>query len=461
MDLSNLDRATKEELYKTLAKKAFLKKENILDDFSPNKPQDRFLKSDKRIRALFCGNGTGKTVCLAIDLIYAHTNRHPYKNTDNIRHTWVLVPGLDKVSDYWQEIKKWCPPSLLPKPNKLGSANIRRLEWINGSITTFYSFDQDSGKLEGTNIDALYIDECPPRSLYVAAYRGLRNNPDYYVCFAGTPVSEPWLYTEIYLPAISGEDPNIEAISGSIYDNPHISQDYIEDFKSRLSEDEIKVRIYGEFAALQGRIFKEFNSQTHTLPYQEWPEDWPVYMAIDPHTRKKSTAVWIGVTKDEHKVVINECAEEDIEKLAEKIIEIEKEYKYRIVLRRIDNSGSGRDWTGISAVEILNRYGLRVSPMRQKEKAVNDGIIKIKRALKLKECKDGISRPDLFIMENCVNCRTDFEMYGWQEQKQEESRGISEKPKKVYDDYVDPVRYIIMSNPRYNCALDPINYAKI
>ena len=156
-DIKNLSRIEKEELYKLLAEKQLVAKEAILDTFKPHSGQQKFLSCPAKIRALFCGNGWGKTTMLTIDLIWTHLRRHPYRNTDNVFHTWLVVPDLSKASDYWDEIKRWCPPSKLPKPNKLGSSNIRRLEWPNGTITTIYSHEQDSSKLEGSNIDAFFF----------------------------------------------------------------------------------------------------------------------------------------------------------------------------------------------------------------------------------------------------------------------------------------------------------------
>lgn len=398
---------------------------------------------------MFSGNGFGKTTALAIDLIYTHTRKHPYRDVNRVNHSWLIVPGLDKAEDYWSELKKWCPPSLLPKPNKLGTSNIRRFEWANGSITTLYSHDQDSSKLEGSNIDALFCDEPPPRSLWIAAFRGLRNNPDYFVVLAGTPVSEPWLYQEIYAPGMNKKDSNICVVQGSTYDNPHLSKDFIKDFESRLTEEEKKVRLYGEFAHLQGRVFKEFTRQTHVFSFQKWPEEWPVWCAIDPHPRKAHTVLYLGVTDDETLVVINELSiEGDIETLAEAMKKLEKENGYRIVSRRIDNSGSGTDWNRDSFIDQLTRHGIRTNPMRKSEKDVASSIQKIKLLLK---------KNQLRFLENCPLTISDMELYAWQDYRHPESAGVMEKPRKIHDDFIDPLRYIIVSNPVHSPTLQYIS----
>lgn len=449
MNLSKLSRVEKEALLKQLKNKELLAQERVLESFKPHAGQAAFLSSDKKIRCMFSGNGFGKTTALTIDLVYAHLERHPHRDTAGVRHSWFLITGFDKVEDYWNEIKRWCPPSLLPTPNKMGTSAIKRLEWPNGSVTTFYSHDQDSGKMEGTNIDALFCDEPPPRPLWVAAYRGLRNNPAYYIVIAGTPIAEPWLFTEIYQPWALKKDPNIFIIQGATFDNPYLSKQWIDDFRSRLTEDEVRTRIHGEFQHLQGRVFKEFTRQTHVYSFQKWPTDWPVYMAVDPHPRKPHTALWLGVTNDDVMVIIDELSVEgDIETFANAVKKKEKDAGYKIISRRIDNSGSGTDWNRDSFIAQLSKLGIRTSPMRKSEKDVASSIQKIKLLLK---------NGQLRFLENCLNTVSDMELYAWQDYKNSSVSGVNEKPRKIHDDFIDPLRYIIVSNPVHSPSLDVLS----
>lgn len=445
MDLSKLSLQQKQDLLQSLKQKELLKKEKVLETFKPHEGQASFLEAPHRIRCMFSGNGFGKTTALTIDLIYTHLERHPNRNTGDVRHSWFLITGFDKVEDYFNEIKRWCPPSQLPVSNKMGTSAIKRLEWPNGSITTFYSHDQDSGKLEGTNIDALYCDEPPPRNLWVAAYRGLRNNPNYFIVIAGTPIAEPWLYTEIYQPWAMKKDKNIFIIQGATHDNPYLSKQWVEDFKSRLTDDEVRTRLYGEFSHLQGRVFKEFTRQTHVFNYQKWPEEWPVYVAVDPHPRKAHTAVYLGVTDQDIMVVIDELKiEGDVEDFAKAMKEKEKSGGYKVVSRRIDNSGSGTDWNRDSFISQLAKFGVRVSPMRKSEKDVASSIQKIKLLLK---------NNNLRFLENCVHTISDMELYAWQDYKNPSASGVNEKPRKIHDDMIDCLRYIVVSNPVHSPSL--------
>lgn len=455
MDLNKYSRAEKEELLKQLKQKELLKQEAILETFTPHAGQKAFLSSPHKLRAMFSGNGFGKTTALTIDLIWTHTRRHPHRDTSEVFHSWFLVPGLDKTEDYWNEIKRWCPPSMLPEPKKMGTSSTRRLEWPNGSVTTFYSADQEAGKLEGSNIDALYADEIPPRDLWIAAYRGLRNNPNYFVVLAGTPISEPWAFESIYQAWAFKKDLNIFVIQGSTYDNPTLSKEWIADFESKLTDDEKRTRLYGEFSHLQGRVFKEFTRQTHVFSFQPWPSEWPVYCALDPHPRKANTAIYLGVTPDDEMVVIDEISLEGTpEDLAEAMRKKELEMGYKVICRRIDNSGSATDWSRNSFVSMLdqwsrtNNYNVRVSPMRKAEKDVAASIHKIKLLLKNNKLR---------FLDNCPHMISDMEMFAWQDYRNPASAGVNEKPRKIHDDMIDPLRYIIMSNPVHSPSLSVIS----
>lgn len=479
--LKALSREKKEELLKLLSQKSIKQAETKLEKFSPNPgAQEGFFKSSATVRMLIGGNGLGKTTCLVLELLYTHLKCHPFRDTASTNHTWVIVPGLHKVEDYWRELQKWCPPTKLPEVDKMGSSSIRRLRWHNKNTTTFYSMDQDPAQLEGTNLDGLFVDEPPPRALWVAAYRGLRNNPDHYMAvLALTPISEPWVYTELYQPAKLGKDKSTEIFEGSTYENVHLSKDFIEDFKSRLTPEEVKVRIYGEFAQLQGRVFKEFSRQRHVIPAQPWPEEWPVWVGIDPHSRKPNTAVFIGITPEDNFIVINELVlEASIEDFGLRLLEMERHFHYRVISRRIDNSGAQLDWSRRPAVEILREIGCRVSPMRNREKNVDDSISRIKQLLygerpraqllnaskahlsgsdaKLNEATKPIPRLKFF--DSCPYTIQDMELYSWHDNRYPDRTGLAEKPRKINDDMIDPLRYVVMSDPSFRANTEPQSY---
>lgn len=447
--MSTSNRETKIELLKRLRQLELVQKEKVLETFVPTRMQQKFFESPKAIRLITAGNGSGKTMSLLIELLWTHLKTHPYRDCSTITQSWFIVPSYGKVEDYCTELKSWCPPSLMPAFDKMGTSSIRRLRWQNGDTTTFYSTDSDTNLFEGTNFQKLFIDEPAPRNIYIAALRGLRNSKVWSVVWAMTPISEPWIYEDLYLPSRSGEAPEVDVFEGSSHDNPHLSKDFLKSFESQLSEEEKEVRIKGKFSILQGRVFKEFDRRTHVLKLQPWPLDWPVYESLDVHTRKPNTCIWVGMTKDEELVVIDELAVEGIPDFAKAIME--RRGDKRIVSTIVDNSALSQDWSTRSAMQMLGDGGVRATAVRPRDKDVSNGINKMKRLLKG-------PNPRLYIAENCRNMIKEFEMYTWDNYRVPESTGIKEKPKKIYDDFLDPLRYIVNRDPRFDIDFKPISY---
>ena len=461
VDLSKLTKEDKKHIVTLLRKRQRAEEEQKLDrlEFS-GEPQERFLKSPARIRALFGGNSVGKTASMVLDMLYTHNDLHLYRDTTDIQHTWLIIPSASKAEDYWQEIKKFCPPSLLPQPDRMGTSDIRRFRWRGGKITTIYTHEQDSSKFEGTNIAGAYFDECPKRSQWIATYRGLRASKDYFICIAATPISEPWMYQEIFEPWLLKTDPRIEVIQGSTYENKFISQEWVADFESRLTEDEKRVRIYGEFAVLQGRVFKQFNADTHVIPHQEFPPDWPVFVGIDPHSKKPNVALAVGVTPEDNYVIVDEAeAAGPIGELADTLHTWNK--KYNVVSTIIDSSGAALDWSRNSAVQILAANGISCTPVRRADKDVDSGINRIQQLLKGQKDSAGQWQPRLKCMNNCRQTINEFMLYSWKTPKNPESMGDAEQPKKVHDERIDILRYIVNRTPEFQHDLQISSYVSV
>lgn len=442
--LSNLTEDNKRLIVELLRKKEAVAQEQKLEKFTPNPGfQTNFLASKAKVRAAFTGSGAGKSTGLIIDLLWHHLGIHPHRSCDNIHHTWLVVQSHEKAEDYWNELKRWCPPSQLPSVDKMGSSHIRRFRWKNGSLTTIFSHEQDFSKLEGTNISAVYFDEAPPRALWISAFRGLRSNPDYFAVITTTPYAEAWLFEEVYQPWLRGEAPHIEVFRGSTYENQHISREWIDDYARMMSEEERAVRIDGGFATVAGRVFGEFTRERHLLNPQEWPEDWPVWVCIDPHVRKAHTAVWLGVTPEGNFVVLDEVyVKGTIADLATQLKEVNKKYP-GLESIYIDTKGVESDWTRSSAVDILFQNGVKCTSVRKTDKDIMSGISRIKQLLR---GDPETGEPFLKIMDHCRNTITEFEMYSWAENRHPEKTGVSERPRKTHDDFIDPLRYLIAKN---------------
>lgn len=314
------------ELYAVRARKLELKrrrleilKENGIYFYRPSPKQDAFHRALARRRLVRAGNRFGKShMGCAEDCAWLLGERPWYPEGDPARYGGiprkpnkglVVTTNLEKVSEVWTgpggKIWSLLPKSFVKRAIKNTNGVITSIECANGSLLKFYTTKQwlaDPDTAESSDYDFLHIDEPCPRGLYVAVARGLvdRCGSEW---FTLTPLSEPWIAEEFFLED-GGLKPNCWVITGTIYDNPTLTEEAIKEFASKLSDDERECRLNGIPLHLAGLVYKEFHWDVHVLKepplgwksFEEPPEDWPVYVAIDPHPQTPHAVLFCTVS---------------------------------------------------------------------------------------------------------------------------------------------------------------------
>lgn len=411
----------------------------------PNRPQRKFFESKKRIRCLIAANKIGKTTAACADLAnFALQGGKVCRVISNLG----FQRGIQEV--IIPELMKWIPRSRIvgePKKNSQGIVIKIILRGDNGqdSVITFMSGDQDDMTFEGDIADYVWIDEPGRKAIYTAMLRALLVTCGKMVMTL-TPLSEPWIYNDLYCST----DEEIECIEGTLWDacvdnGGHLSKDQIEDFISKLPEDEKEARVFGKFRHLVGRVFKAFDPLKHIVKPFYIPNDWPVYYAVDPHQRKPHAALFMAVSPENDWFICNEvyfaAGIEDFGKEVKKVCD-----QYRIAKGVIDTSSETPDWQRReTARSILQRVGLRLELARKKNQKEASRML-IKQAL---EGKDGTGIPWLFVFENCKRTIFEFLNYVWDDYNDPHKQGLKEEPRKVNDDLLDDLHYIVAEKPRY------------
>ena len=357
--------------------------------------------------------------------------------------------GFDKgIKDtIYPELIKWMPKSMLihEKKNSQGVVVHMIVKSSEGeNIISLMSGEQDAMSFEGDLVDFVWIDEPPKRFIYSASLRALliSNGP---MIMTFTPLSEPWVYNDIYLKF--GIDPEIDIIQGSMYDalvenGGHLTIEQIENFAKRIPEEERDSRIYGKFKHLVGRVYKGFDKEKHCVPPFAVPKDWPVYCAIDPHLKKPNAAIFLACSPEEDWYVVNEVYwKANIEDFGREVKAVSEQYN--LISTFIDTSSETPDWNRReTARTILNKVGVKTRLARKKGNRETARFI-IGQAL---EGKDGSGTPWLYVFKNCPRTIFEFENYVW-DSKQSEDK---EQPIKVNDDCLDGLGYIVIEKPRYS-----------
>lgn len=433
----------KEELYLALLSQKKQQDLNRLRDFRPNPGfQEKFFKSNAAVRLITAGNQSGKTHCSAVEAAHFALGTHPYKKikTPNVG---IIVSGLGFQTGIIQVV--------VPKLEEVvGSEDIVdikknsqgipiKIVWRTGSITYLMSSEQDDMAFEGKKCDWAWADEPIRRSIFVAIKRGfLTTNGRFW--FSCTPLDEPWMYEQIYMPGVNGVDKDIAVFQGSSDENVHISEEAKKEFKKHLTEDEVDARWYGKFRHLSGRVFKAYNPEVHRIPAFDIPPHWPVWLSVDPHRNKPHAVLFLAVSPQGVKYICNEIYKScRIETLADYILGIGSQYN--IVQRLIDTSAQEDGWSKKSAREILQKNGVPTK-LAQKRNLKASGIILINELF---------GSDELFVMEHCV--RTHRELQNQIYKKNKRDNGIiMEEPEKKFDDMTDNLRYVLVERPTYRSS---------
>lgn len=409
-------------------------------------------KSISRRRLVLGGNRSGKTEFGSSDVVHHFLGTHPYRQN--------RIPMIIKVlgEDYSTHIKttllpklfKFLPKNSVKKTEKNPQGVINKILGVNGSVIDLMSYDQDVGKFESFDADMAWFDEPPPEAIYRGVVRGLIDRQGYEL-FTMTPIKEPWIYNELWLPALEHKLTDTDYFILMTECNPYLPVAALEQLKEIYSEEVQDSRLRGQFSHLSGLVYKQFRLDTHIVKYFEWPRDWPVWMCIDPHPKKPHAVSWLGVTNKNQKVIIDEMKVScDIKQLAEHILQKEAKMKYRVVDRLIDTSIKALERT--DQQRLLSDAGIRCRyPKKQDD--VMPGIQRVQQWLTpIKNDADENEFVELVVRDNCRGHISEFMAYIWAD-------GQIHKPNKEYDDYMDNVRYISGVHPRFNFKIQEINYS--
>lgn len=306
-----------------------LMKEFGLLYYKPHKKQQLFHEAaDFRLRLARCGNRFGKSdMGVSEDLAFALGERpwlaeddpNRYKGIPKHPTTGLIVcADSSKVDEIFTgdgknghigKIWKKIPKSLVKGKKRDSTGTIVNIV-IKGkygdSVIDFItraSYKTNPMGSESSNYDWAHIDEPIEEGQWKAIFRGLtdRDGKAWFTC---TLLEQPWI-NDLFFPNPEDAKKDLYEIvtetgrkqkwcmTGSIYDNPYLPTEAIDEFLAELTDDERECREKGIPMHLSGLIYKEFDSSRHTLSevppgwksFNQPPSDYTIRFAIDNHPR--------------------------------------------------------------------------------------------------------------------------------------------------------------------------------
>lgn len=443
-----------------------IKRNKKVEKYAPNVVQDAVHRSPAFIRALFSGNGVGKTTACIQEAIWTATGTHPHRATARIPNTVIIVLDDSSKADtvYIAGLRKrnWYDVTKL-KLEKHGRSHTQEVTFPNGSNWIFMTHEMAEDKWESIECACVIFDEPPPRFIYIALLRGMREKDMRpWIMFAGTPRGRnaPWMYNEIFKPWKFGSDDEIQCFFGSTTDNlQNLDPETIERWKKRYTKQELATRLHGSFEFLSGRIFDSFSREHHVEQDFPFPPNWSCVLAVDPHLRKDHVAIIMGVDPDGELHVVRELSTSLAgRRAAEFFIRACSGFNIRCAV--CDNFGSIKMYDDgeerKSFIELWNevaksmgKWKLMIRPTTRAEKRDDEWIEDMRDWLRLENDRANQPRSKFHVFESCVRTIDNFETYVWDEHtgRKADLREPKEEPLGTNEDFLMCVKYALATRP--------------
>ena len=281
------------------------------------------------------GNQGGKTHDIAYSYVLRVIDKHPVAEKNRLaKNIRCLSSSLPDSSDpneqdntQYLELKKLIPYEMILKDITSRSSTMIVASPTHGkSYFEFMSTKQelqDTGKVQRCS---LWADEEPPRPYWdESRMRLLARGGDTNLSL--TPVSGiTWTYDEIYnraryfwrtkiIQEVTGlpeyeknetGDKNITIIHMATDDNPTLSLATIEMIFADIDDpDMLKLRRYGIFAQVSGKVHKAYNPRIHYISFDKYfprgiPYEWSHARGIDYHESRIPWSVgWLSISPDD------------------------------------------------------------------------------------------------------------------------------------------------------------------
>jgi len=423
-----------------------LKRQFGLPFYRPHPKQDAFHRAfDYKGRYLRTGNRFGKSDCgAAEDCAWLLGERVWYPKGDSARTGGIPkhpVKGLlvcqdnDKAEEVFLSMMEgdrrgkffnFLPEGHVKYSKKgkfINQLEVPRLDGRGTSVLKVYTehaYKQNPLGAESSDWDFIHVDEPISKSLWEAVSRGLmdRNGKYWFTC---TPLKQAWINHHFIPPEMmrSGTKEHIKhrnlwTTFGTVWDNPYISEEAVNDYLSTLSPSERACREKGIPIALSGLVYKEFDPDRHLLKdvphgWDDWvtpPLNYTLRVLIDLHPKKPHAVSFWATSPTGQKINFYEIyAQVLIPALIEHIkAVVGSRFVYQFLcdpIAWIVNPVTGSCWA-----DEFFKEGLPIQPA---SKQLEYGITKTQAEL---------SKESLYFSPNCIETIHEFDNYSWQDNKE-------------------------------------------
>lgn len=467
------------ELARALAELEFLeqiqndrRRKNGIQYYIPNAMQYKAHGSKAEI-ILYCGgNRAGKSTFGAVELVWHLTRNYPpwypkeRKYKKPIKAVVVATENaiIDKVIE--PKIRQYIPLDYVEQWKRVTGNYLQKITCKDGSTVDFLTGEQDNMAFESQDWDFYWGDEPQQKRKFDAIMRGLVDRGGKTV-LTFTPLIEPWMKEQLVDKAgqnLPGE-PTIDTYIVDMRDNKFdiegnaiLSEENIQKLTSLWDEDTKETRLHGKFFHLRGIVYTEF-SEVHQIEFEYTYPD-PVIAVLDPHDRQPHHVIWAIIDRHDDIFVHSEFSMHcTVEELARHMRRIESKNGYKMKKRLIDPNFGRKPLitTGRNLIQELSISGC--GGWIEADDPKEEGRLKVKEYLHFdrNEPISHTNSPKLFFHRQ----RTPITIHSIRNHQYEEwigRTGDDKDPKEKTKDKethgADCIRYLCMSNPRFDRMRD-------
>lgn len=215
--------------------------------WEPHAAQRTVLQTPARYRILACGRRWGKSTLAAhIAWEYAFHNAEA--------DVWWVAPTYSDANDYgFDNVEPLIPEWAMAGEPKLTAP--RELELTNGSTISFRSAEREDS-LRGAGLDLLIIDEAGsvPERAWTTELRPTLMDEEAPMVAIGTPKGKNWFHTW-FTRGQDPQEPEVASWQSSTYDNPHISDEEIDQTRAEMPQRQFEQEVLAKFVEHASGVF--------------------------------------------------------------------------------------------------------------------------------------------------------------------------------------------------------------
>lgn len=409
--------------------------------YQPLPSQSKFHNCVNPYKAYIGGFGSGKTLCGAVE---AFLTALKFPGSYGIVTRW-SYRELEATS--FKCLLDIIPPSFIERQYK----NQLLLVLKNGSQLQGFNL-QNHKRLTSLNISWFWIDEVTEieESSFLQLQGRLRGQGARRGWVTGNPNGKDWVYNTF----VGQSRPDYAFFHAKTSENTHLPQDYVDNLRRYYPPEWVDRFMNGSFDVFEGQIFNEFSTTAHVIHPNDVfqiPKEWPRFRGIDHGIYHPTCCLWAAMAPSGD-LFIYDCYYQRNKLVSEHAAAIlEKSGTDQFEWTVIDPSTNRRE--AILGTTIKDEYRSLGIPTIDGNNAILDGISRVKELLRVDPVHahpvhGRTGSPRLHIFPTCAELIWEIAQYKWKDQRPGMDSKEREEPVDRHNHAIDPLRYIVMQNPR-------------